>query len=289
MIGVTALTVTSNEPCFRESNYYCIQVNLDESGELKELTLDALVNGIVSLRHPNRLVYPHQRLYTEVVDARYGRNRPLQAFAIGGGTYTFPRYLERVHHADTLVAEIDPEVTEVVRSEFGLRESPGLQIVNRDARPVLRKRPKSERYDIVLGDAFTDLAIPFHLVTREFNELVRSHLKPDGVYLVNVVDGVHFDFLRSYVKTLQQTFPQVRLLVSSGERTIGRQSASVVVASQQPLPQTRSMLSGERLDRFLNERDTVILTDDHVPVDQLLAPVFRQRLHQRATTGQAGA
>jgi hypothetical protein len=109
------------------------------------------------------------------------------------------------------------------------------------------------------------------------------------MYLVNIVDGVHYDFLRSYIKTLQQTFPQVRLLVQQGERISGEQTAFVVVASMRLPPQTPSMRSPAELARFLDARDTVTLEDDHVPVDQLLAPVFRQRLHQRADAAQVGA
>ena len=142
---------------------------------------------------------------------------------------------------------------------------------------MLRDRPKGERYDLVLGDAFGDIAIPYHLVTREFNELVKAHLKPDGMYLVNVVDGVHYDFLRSYIKTLKQTFPYVRMMVTPGGS--GEQNTFVVVASRLPPPQTEAWLPGAG-ERFLKERDTVTLTDDHVPVDQLLAPVFRKRLHR---------
>jgi predicted membrane-bound spermidine synthase len=289
ILGVAGLIFTYDDPCLKESNYYCIRVYTDRSGEFKQLSLDVLVNGIVSTRDPSRLVYPYERLYGQVVDAKYPSSRPVTAFAIGGGTYTFPRYLEQRHNGHTLVAEIDPEVTDVVRSEFGLRDSPGIQIVHKDARPVLRDQPAGERYDLILGDAFADIAIPYHLVTEEFNELVKAHLKPDGMYLVNIVDGVHYDFLRSYIKTLQKTFPQVRLLVQKGEQVRGEQTAFVVVASMQPPPETPSMRSPAELARFLRARDTVTLTDDHVPVDQLLAPVFRARLHQRASAAQVGA
>jgi predicted membrane-bound spermidine synthase len=289
MLGIAALSLTYNNPCLRESNYYCIRVFADESGKYKQLELDALIHGIVSVQDPTRLVYPYERLYGQIVDAKYGTDRPVKAFAIGGGTYTFPRYLEKHHHGSTLVAEIDPEVTDVVRSELGLRDSPGIRVINDDARPVLRDRPKNDRYDAVLGDAFGDIAIPYHLVTREFNELVKSHLKPDGIYLANVVDGVHYDFLRSYLKTLRMTFPQVRLLIASGEGLTGKQNTFVVVSSMQPLPQTASMIPPEQLTAFLNQRDPVTLTDDHVPVDQLLEPVFRQRLHEHTDSSQAGA
>jgi spermidine synthase len=286
---VAAFLSTYTPPCDRESDYYCIRVDTVQNGAFKQLSLDVLVHGIVSERDPTQLVYPYERLYGQVVDAKFKPNRPLKAFAIGGGTYTFPRWLERFHHGSTLVAEIDPEVTQINREDFGLRSTPAIRTINEDARPVLRDRPKNERYDLVLGDAFGDIAIPYHLVTREFNELVKRHLKPDGLYLVNLVDGVHYDFLRSYIATLMKTFPQVRLIVTPGARK-GQQNTFVVVASMQPPPRVKTMATSAQLAHFLKERDTTTLTDDHVPVDQLLAPVFRQRMHQHLSQGtRAGA
>jgi predicted membrane-bound spermidine synthase len=287
--AVAGLTITYDNPCLRESDYYCIKVFEDSAHQYKQLSLDLLIHGIVSVGDPAKLVYPYERLYGQVVDARYGHDRPVKAFAIGGGTYTFPRYLERDHRGHTLVAEIDPQVTDVAREQLSLRDSPGIKIVHDDARPVLRDLPASDRFDVVLGDAFGDIAIPFHLVTREFNELVKKHLQPDGIYLVNVVDGVHYDFLRDYVATLLKTFSHARLLASPGEQGSGEQNTFVVAASMKPLPKTQNTASNAQLVHFLGERDTETLTDDHVPVDQLLAPVFRQRLHQHLVAGEAGS
>jgi spermidine synthase len=278
--AVAGLLSTYDPPCDKESDYYCIRVDTVDKGRFKQLSLDVLVHGIVSTRNPTQLVYPYERLYGQVVDAKYERGKqPLTAFAIGGGTYTFPRWLERHHEGHTTVAEIDPEVTAINRQELGLRFTPNISIIHKDARPALRDRPKGERYDLVLGDAFGDIAIPYHLVTREFNEIVRDHLKPDGLYLVNLIDGVHNDFLRAYVKTLRQTFREVRLMTVPGS-TEGQQNTYVLVASMQPPPRTRAMAPDAEILRLLSERDPVTLTDDHVPVDQLLAPVFRKRMHQ---------
>jgi hypothetical protein len=287
---VTVLTMTYNEDCTRESNYYCIRVSTDDTGRYKQLSLDLLIHGIVNPKDPSQLIYPYERLYGQVVNAKYkDRKRPLSSFAIGGGTYTFPQWLERTHHGTSVVAEIDKEVTEVAREDLGFRDSPAIKIIHKDARPVLRDRPSGERYDLVLGDAFGDIAIPYHLVTQEFNEIVKDHLKPDGLYLVNVVDGVHYDFLRSYIKTLMKTFPQVRLIVEPGGAQ-GEQNTFVIAAGIQPPPQTQTMASPSQLSQFLNERHATILTDDHVPVDQLLAPVFRKRMHEHIDdSGQAGA
>ena len=287
---VSVLTITYTEDCTRESNYYCIRVSSDETGQYRQLSLDLLIHGIVNPTDPSQLVYPYEKLYGQVVDAKYKNPKsPVSAFAIGGGTYTFPQWLAKNHSGTTVVAEIDKEVTDVAREDLGFRDTPAIRIIHKDARPVLRDRPAGERYDLVLGDAFGDIAIPYHLVTQEFNEIVKDHLKPDGLYLVNVVDGVHYDFLRSYMKTLIKTFPQVRLIVEPGGAQ-GEQNTFVIAAGMVPPPQTQTMASPAQLASFLNERKATILTDDHVPVDQLLAPVFAKRMHEHVSNSdEAGA
>ena len=65
---------------------------------------------------------------------------------------------------------------------------------------------------VVVGDAYTDIAVPAHLVTREFFALVRSRLTDRGVYLMNVID--HADSLRalaSILLTLRDVFPEVEV------------------------------------------------------------------------------
>jgi hypothetical protein len=85
-----------------------------------------------------------------------------------------------------------------------------------------------------------------------------------------------------------KTFPYVRLLVSPLAR--GEQNTFVIVASMRPPAQTRSMASPGRVTDFLRQREAeaVTLTDDHAPVDQLLAPVFRKRLHRHPGEEQVG-
>jgi predicted membrane-bound spermidine synthase len=277
-IFTVGLTATYDSPCVKESNYYCIGV--EQEGPVKILSLDMLIHGYISTDDPYQPIYPYERVYQTVVDSKFGKARRLEGFGIGGGAFEFPRYLERYHHGHMVVAEIDKDVTEVARKEFALVDTPAIDIVDKDARPVLRDRPKAERYDVILGDAFGDIAIPYHLVTREFNELVSSRLKPDGVYLVNVVDGVDYDFLRSYIHTIRLSFPYVDLIAVPGESGGGAQATFVVAASKQPVPRTATTLLPEQLGAFLAGHEVTTLTDDHVPVDQLLAPVFRQRLHE---------
>jgi len=245
------------------------------------LVLDFLIHGYVDLDDPTKPIYAYEVLYDELLSQRYTPGRRIDTFAIGGGSYTFPRYMESRYSGRVVVAEIDPVVTSVARDYLALRPGPRMRIYDDDARRVLGRLGPDDRFDVVAGDAFNDAAVPYHLTTFEFDELVARHLKPDGVYMVNVVDGVHHAFLRSFVRTMQRVFPQVRVMSGTGiwPPSPGRETF-VVVGSRTPLPETTSLVSTTEVDAFLALPGWTLLTDDHVPTDQLLAPVFRQRLER---------
>jgi hypothetical protein len=40
---------------------------------------------------------------------------------------------------------------------------------------------------------------------------------------------------------------------------------------------TSHVMHQEDLQQYLNERSSVVLTDDYVPVDNLIAPIFEER------------
>jgi spermidine synthase len=181
------------------------------------------------------------------------------------------------------VAEIDPEVTRVVRSRLGLERASRIETRNADARRVLRELPAGERFDLVLGDAFDDFSVPYHLTTRQFNELVARHLRSGGLYLANVIDSVHFDFLRSELRTLRLTFPYVALMAEPKDWPVARdrRATYVVVATKRVPSRALPVLPAREVDAFVAHGHSVVLRDDYAPVDQLLAPVFAQKLHVR--------
>ena len=280
-IFVVGLAATSTTPCLRESNYFCIRILTGDHARERVLVLDFLIHGYVDLDDPTKPIYSYERLYDEMVRAAFPNRRDLDSFSIGGGTFTFPRYMEARSDGSVVVAEIDPAVTEVAKEHLALRPGPRMSIHHDDARHVLAGMPATTTFEVIAGDAFNDAAVPFHLTTDEFNRLVAAHLAADGLYLVNVVDAVDYDFLRSYMKTLERTFPYVRLMALADHwPPSGARDAFVVVASRREIPRTPSTISDSELRSFEARRDWVLLTDDHVPVDQLLAPVFRQRLER---------
>ncbi|MBI2982889.1 MAG: fused MFS/spermidine synthase, partial [Chloroflexi bacterium] len=163
-------------PCIRESNYYCIQILEQEIDgfAVRSLALDHLVHSYVSLSDPTFIGYGYERVYQELTDFHVRDRATFRTLAIGAGGYTFPRYLTAAYPQATVdVVEIDPAVTAVAREHLGLAEDPRLTTYNTDARLWFIEERPAGRYDVVYGDAFNDVAIPFHLTTVEFDRLVR--------------------------------------------------------------------------------------------------------------------
>jgi spermidine synthase len=107
--------------------------------------------------------------HTAMLDAlaRLRAPRPeFTSFHIGGGTYSVPRAFATRGAGPITVAEIDPAVTQMAVESFWF-DPETATILHEDARRALLTRPDG-RYDVILGDAFTDVVVPVHLITREF-------------------------------------------------------------------------------------------------------------------------
>jgi spermidine synthase len=279
-------------PCKRETNYFCIKVQDEEkNGEtVRVLILDRLVHSYTSLTNPTHLVYGYEKVYAEATAyCAAHADHPLRALFIGGGGYTFPRYMEVIYPDSELdVIEIDPGVTEIAYDELGLSRDTRIVSYNEDARMFLERPPDGE-YDLVMGDAFNDFSVPYHLTTREFNDRVRAWLTDDGLYVVNIIDGGWGRFLRAYVHTMRQTFDHVYLAPTIESWRTAARSTFVIIGTDTPLDMdaldetdggdgyaqlVRQLLTDEELDALLAETQPVTLTDRYAPVDQMLAAVF---------------
>lgn len=295
IVAASALAVNQgwlNGPCTRETNYFCIKVRdvIRDDEKVRILILDRLVHSHISLKDPTKLIYGYEQMYAEVTAYRARNDDHLRALFIGGGGYTFPRYMETIYPgSDIHVIEIDPGVTEVAHRLLGLPQDTGIVSFNQDARLFLSQKA-TQPYDLILGDAFNDFSVPYHLTTKEFNERVRAWLVDDGLYIVNIIDGVRGDFLRAYVYTLRQTFEHVYLAPVIDAWQASPRTTFVIIATDTPLELSAfktiggnddvpllagQILSEAQVDTLLAEGSTVLLTDRYAPVDQMLAPVIR--------------
>jgi spermidine synthase len=282
--------------CLRETNYYCIKVNDEEQGghPVKVLVLDHLVHSYNSLTQPERLVYGYEFIYAALTEylARQHPDQPLRTLFIGGGGYTFPRYVEsRYKNSVVDVIEIDPEVTAVAISHLGLNPNGVIRSLNLDARQAIEEMPAGQVYDVILGDAFHGFSVPYHLTTKEFNDKLRSHLSPDGIYMLNIIDGRSGDFARSTAHTLAATFPYVAAIPVVENYTDLVRNTWVLVGANKPIDREKYLAAaaltpradiaahlwdGTKLAEFVASGRAIVITDDYAPVDNLLAPVFEE-------------
>ncbi|MCY3545208.1 MAG: fused MFS/spermidine synthase [Chloroflexota bacterium] len=293
--GVAAMgfaTDSLQTECQVESNYFCIKVREREvdGREVRTLALDRLIHSYVDLDDPTFFVYGYEKIFADV-STMVGHDKPqFSALYIGGGGYTMPRFLQTTYpQSRQEVIEIDPAVTQVTHEYLGMPRDTAIITHNQDARLIIPEL-EAGRYDIVIGDAFNDVSVPYHLTTMEFNEEVKRLLTDDGIYAVNVVDKFHSGgFLRAVVTTLRASFPHVYLLADSDNFVEDNRFTFVVAAAMQPFTyadvyfashaQGRgdpelTVMSQDELDDWLARKRNILLRDDYVPVDNLLAPVF---------------
>lgn len=253
-------------PCDRESVYFCARVVADEerpSGRL--LVLDDLRHSYVDLDDPRHLEFDYARWIGALVDAR----RPRSAVFVGGGGFTLPRYVNAtVPGARSLVLEVDPQVVDIARDELGLRTDDRLRVRTGDARQTLRDVP-TDSADLVVGDAFGGLAVPWHLATREFIGDVKRVLRDDGVYAINLIDHGPLAFAKAEVATLRDVFGHAAVV--DDEEPGGN---LVLIASDEPVRLAGVEFGGtaDFTGAVPFAGDAEVLTDDRAPADQLLTP-----------------
>jgi hypothetical protein len=132
----------------------------------------------------------------------------------------------------------------------------------------------SDSVDVVVGDAFGNLSVPWHLATAEWVDEVRRVLRPNGLYALNVVDLGPLDLERAETATLLDAFADVRI-VSFGEEERPFGGNAVLLASDRPIPPAAA--TENKIATTVNSNGVAafadgaeILRDDYAPADQLL-------------------
>jgi len=281
-LGLAGASIYQPDPCTRESDYFCIRVvdiSDDVNAPARLMVLDHLVHGISDGTDPLAMLTVHGMMQDSLSRLRMEGRDDWTAFVIGGGTYTVPRAWAARGGITTTVAEIDPAVTEVAIEHFWF-DPQTTRVIHADARGVLARDPTT--YDLIMGDAFSDIAAPPHLITREFFDLTRSRLNPDGVFVMTVIDHMNrLDVLGALVKTLRLVYPVVEVWADPSHDAAEKRRVFMVVAGDTesprarveaggPAPRTAVRVAAASVERIIEGRAPPVLTDDFAPVDRLL-------------------
>ncbi len=281
-------------PCEWETTYSCANVTLDpDNASGRTLQLDVLSHSYVDLDDPTNLRFRYIREFVAVIEATAPEG-PLTTLGIGGGGFTMPRYFAATRPGSVnTVFEIDDALVDIAESELGLdTDEANLTVVASDARLALARLDSegdgesgsedslTQPFDVVVGDAFAGLSVPWHLTTLEFLETLKRSMTPEGVYVMNIIDFPEFRFLWAEVNTLQQVFDNVAIMAPLDDAgqllggnvvvlaTDGSIDADAVVSNLQDRDSDSMVIMGAELAQLVGDAPT--LTDDFAPVDQMI-------------------
>jgi MFS family permease len=277
--AATTGAVAAPSTCEYETAYYCVNVDADPdrpSGRV--LWLDTLRHSYVDIDDPTYLEFRYAQIFAAVLDTHLPSGSA-SSLSIGGGGFTFPRYVQETHPGGlNTVLELDQAIVDIAVDELALDPS-SLDIRVGDARVTLNDTPDAT-YDAIIGDAFGGPAVPWHLTTREFAEEFAVKLRPGGFYVLNLIDYPPHGFARAQTATLAAVFEHVAVIAPADYLSGERGGNFVLVASDSPIDvgaltealegrgSTSAIVTGTAVAQFAG--DAEVLTDDFAPVDQLI-------------------
>ncbi len=207
-------------------------------------------------------------------------DKKLDVLVLGLGTGTFPKQLKKyIPTASTDAVEIDGKIAELATQYFNLKEDEANVFIN-DGRSFF-STPDARQYDIILADAYQDITVPFHMSTQEFFKIVKGHLKPGGILIVNVnMKSGSFTGVPEYLaNTVKSVFNKVyradldvvtnSLLFISDDQDIlenYKRNTEALIPKEHDLYNI-SRYIGDNLVEM--KEASLILTDDLAPVEVL--------------------
>ncbi len=200
---------------------------------------------------------------------------------MGSGTYAHQctAYLPSL---EVTGVEIDSRITDLARRYFDLPEEAA--VITYDGRAYLAA--VEEKYDVILVDAYQDITIPFQMSSVEFFRLVKEHLNPGGVMVVNMNMRTGDEKgINGYLQdTIASVFPWVTTVDVpryTNRELFAADAAPDTAAFRKALEELSAPLEGDdrrELTGFLTavwdrltdyEPGGRLLTDDRAPVELL--------------------
>lgn len=257
-----------------ESIYNYLQVQEDEDSIL--LSTNVLV-GVQSIMMKDQsltgMYYDYALAAPFMAGVPEQGEGDLLILGLGTGTYAVlcEEYFEGIR---TEGVEIDDKIVDLSREYFNLPEAVEVSIT--DGRAYLSG---AGTYDVIMVDAYQDITIPFQMSTVEFFTQVKSHLKENGVMVVNMnmrtdTDGGMNDYLRD---TIASVFSEVyTVVVRSGTNMelFASDNPRMLEVFEEQLayaedPEFAAMMERVRDGLTAAEPGDYILTDDKAPVELL--------------------
>ena len=216
------------------------------------------------------------------VMAGFSEKEHPSALVLGMGTGTWATQLkEYFPGVQAEGVEIDEDITRLARTYFALDEE--IPVVTYDGRAFLQAVDTC--YDCIMVDAYRDITIPFSMSSTEFFTLVRDHLNPGGVMVVNMNmrSDEEGNINEQLADTIAAVFPAVayadvsgstnrELFAAAGQETIDSLAAhaqSLAAGGDAKRAELAGMMAAVSGRMTAYEGGDYRLTDDKAPVELL--------------------
>lgn len=226
------------------------------------------------------------------------------ALILGMGTGTYTRQLKQYYPKMNITGvEIDQKITDLAGEYFD--EPVDIPVSTYDGRAWLAA--SHNKYDVIMVDAYQDITIPFQMSSTEFFTMVKKHLNPGGVMVVNmnmISDGAG-SINEALTDTIASVFGDTNLLTAdvpnttnrelfaktSGKQSVPMQKAAKALNLRQT---TYERTGSEDLEWYMEEvasrletvskpdDSSTILTDDKAPVEVLGMRAIDQLIAEEA-------
>lgn len=108
----------------------------------------------------------------------------INVLILGNGTGTYATLMEKYidTESDIVGIEIDQRIIDLSYEYFMMSDD--IEVHADDGRSYLSR--DKNKYDVIMVDAYSSISAPFQMTTVEFFNLVKEHLKDDGVMVMNI-------------------------------------------------------------------------------------------------------
>ena len=172
----------------------------------------------VTMKHPGMT----GMYYDTALAAPLMADQARSALILGMGTGTYARQLRRYYPRMAIQGvEIDRTISDLAIKYFD--QPSDIPVSTYDGRAWLAA--SGQRYDLIMVDAYQDITIPFQMSSTEFFGLVRKHLNPGGVMVVNMnmIDDGQGSINAALTNTITRVFGSDAILTADVPRTTNRE------------------------------------------------------------------
>nr|WP_199712994.1 fused MFS/spermidine synthase [Butyrivibrio sp. X503] len=204
-----------------------------------------------------------------------GEKTDVLILGMGSGTYAtqLSRHFDNI---DIEGVEIDQKITDLAHEYFELPED--TKVTTYDGRAYLAA--VSKKYDVIMVDAYQDITIPFQMSSTEFFTMVKDHLNPGGVMVVNMnmfSDDNESTINRYLADTISSVFDNVKivsvpnstnreLFATDSDDYLDRLDKNIALEDESLL---KNMMANVENALMEYKAGNNIMTDDKAPVELL--------------------